>query len=142
MLTEKLMATRSRVETTNLFDELMLHELITPPQLQAANRLAEDLAAGRALVDPGTGVPSMETAEYHAGLRDTLASMSGCDTDDTACFINAITGTLASLPSHVTLEQFGKIVTHNLDCLSSHYGFDRGGQLDPRAVLRRQVRLG
>jgi hypothetical protein len=142
MMTDKLAATRSKVEVNGLFDELMLHELITPPQLQAANRFSEELAASRTLEDADGLVPAMEAGSYDEGLADTLSCMSDCSTVNTACFLSVATGSLSVLPSHVSLEEFAKVVTHNLDCLSSHYGFDKGGQLDPRSILRRQVRLG
>lgn len=142
MMTDKLAATRSKVEVNGLFDELMLHELITPPQLQAANRFSEELAASRTLEDADGLVPAMEAGGYDESFTDTLGSMSDCDPSDTKVFIHAATGTLGDLPSYVSLEAFAQVITHNLDCLSSHYGFDQGGQLDPRAILRRQVRLG
>ena len=133
---------RSRVETSTIFEELLLHEHITPPQLQAARQFSEDLATGGALGFTDSLESPMETADYDNALRATLGSMALCDRGDTRCFIEAVTGQWTVLPSYITLEEFGGVVSHCLQCLVHHYGLDRGGQEDPRAILRRQVRIG
>ena len=143
MKSEALTEARSRVETKTIFETLLLNELISPPQLQAARQFSEDLAAAGALDSAHEYVSPVEAAVDDAALEATLGSLALCDMEDTRCFISAVSGEWVVIPSYVSLEKFAAVVTHCLDCLSSHYGFDCGaGQKDPRAVLRRQLNLG
>lgn len=139
MSSEVLTEARNRVKVGSVYEALLLHEHITPPQLQAARQFSEDLATSGALGMADSFESAVEAANNDAAFTATLGSLALCDVDNTRCFIESIAGDWVVLPGYVSLEEFASVVTHCLDSLVPHYGFDAGVQDDPRRILMRQL---
>lgn len=109
----------------NLFDRMLELEYITPAQWQAATLLCERVAASRADGTPQPSVAKVKAPDDDNGLSVFASLLANpCE---------------SPLPGEC-LESLSKIITQNLNSLVQSYGLEE--RPDPRAILRRQVRIG
>jgi hypothetical protein len=108
-----------------LFDNMLLNEHITIPQWRAARLFGETLATRRADKSSLYSESTMETTVLHTDWR---------------VFIGLFSDESDALPPEVCVESLAKIIGQNLDFLTELYGTE--DTPDPRAILRRQVKIG
>ena len=110
-----------------VFDDMLHREYITPVQWQAATLLYERVAASRAQRESYLGVSTVEAPDAHTASEHNIFDRLFIDPEPL-------------LLKHECLESLAKIIAHNLDSLVESYGLEE--LPDPRAILRRQVRIG
>ena len=138
---------RQRVGQT-IFDSMLLGELISISQNQAAHLFIEALSMSGASIqsvdikarieEPGERRPS-NSGDRRMIFSSAYRSMKDrCDEDALRLFMRAAGDPFAKADND-QLKQLAKIFDHPLTCLAKYYKLE--SRSDPRAILRRQVRM-